>query len=148
VTAILTLVANSRGTELESREVRAARRGKQRSVYPGCDSQEVDCDRRDDMLQADFDKTPIECPTESLAADRLGAGAFDAGPRCVGFPEFLRCLSLSHRLERLMKIAGLEADDRWLLLRSCALGAKGAERKVSSRKERFEIHARCRTGYW
>ena len=40
----LTLVANSRGTELESREVGAARLGKRRSVCPGCDSQEVDCD--------------------------------------------------------------------------------------------------------
>jgi hypothetical protein len=46
----LTLVANSRGTELERREVGAARLGKRRSVCPGCDSQEVDCDGCDDML--------------------------------------------------------------------------------------------------
>ena len=69
------------------------------------------------MLQAGFDKTPIACPAQPTAADRLGVGAFDAGPRSVGLPEFLRSLSLSHRLERLMKIAGLEADDTWLLFR-------------------------------
>src|ERR1700722_12180227 len=33
--------------------------GQRRSVCPGCDSQEVDCDGCDDMLQAGFDKTPI-----------------------------------------------------------------------------------------
>ena len=145
---MLTLVANSRGTELESREVGTTRLGNRRSVCPGCDSQEVDCDGCDDMLQAGFDKTPIACAAQSTAADRLGVGAFDAGPRCVGFPEFLRCLSLSHRLERVMKIAGLEADDTWLLLRSCALGARGTGRAVSSRKARFEVHARCRVGFW
>ena len=81
VAAMLTLVANSRGTELERREVGAARLGKRRSVCPGCDSQEVDCNRRDDMLQAGFDKTPIACAAHPTAADRLGVGAFDAGPR-------------------------------------------------------------------
>ena len=117
MTVLLTLVANSRFLELESREVGAARVGYRRSGCPGCDSQEVDCDGCDDMLQAGFDKTPIACPAQPTAADRLGVGAFDAGPRSVGLPEFLRSLSLSHRLERLMKIAGLEADDTWLLFR-------------------------------
>jgi hypothetical protein len=129
---MLTLVANSRGTELERREVGAARLGKRRSVCPGCDSQEVDCDRRDDMLQAGFDKTPTACAAQSTAAERLGVGAFDAGPRYVGLPEILRCLSRSHLLERFMKIAGLEADDTWLLLRSCALGARGRPQEIQS----------------
>jgi hypothetical protein len=50
VTTMLTLVANSRGMKLEGREVGAAHLGKRRSVCPGCDSQEVDCDGCDDML--------------------------------------------------------------------------------------------------
>jgi hypothetical protein len=36
---------------------------------------------------------------------QVAAHRFGAGPRCVGHPEFLRCLSRSHRLERLIKIA-------------------------------------------
>jgi hypothetical protein len=111
MTAMLTLVANSRGTELESREVGAARLCKRNAACTGCDSQEVDCDGCDDMLQAGFDKTPIACAAQSTAPDSLCVGAFDADPRCVGLTKFLRCLSHSHRLERFMKIAGLEADD-------------------------------------
>jgi hypothetical protein len=110
--------------KLESREVGAARLGKRSAACPGCDSQEVDRDGCDDMLQARFDKTSIACAAQSAAPDRLGVGAFDAGPSCVGLPEFLRCLSLSHPLERLMKIASLEANDTWLLLRSCALALR------------------------
>jgi hypothetical protein len=92
---------------------------------PRRDLQEVDCDGCGDMLQAGFDKTSIACAAQSAAADWLGVGAFDAGPRCIGLPEFLRCLSVSHRLKRLMEIASPEADDTRLLLRSCALGARG-----------------------
>jgi hypothetical protein len=49
---MLTLVANSRGTELEGREVGTARHGNPRSVCPGCDWQEVDCDGCDGRTTA------------------------------------------------------------------------------------------------
>jgi hypothetical protein len=103
-------VANSRGMKLESREVGAARLGKRRSVCPGSDVQQVDGSCSDDMLQVVFGMSAIASAAQSTAADRLGMGAFDAGPRCVGLPEFLRCLSLSHRLERFMELTGLQAD--------------------------------------
>jgi hypothetical protein len=73
----LTLVANSRYLDLESREVGAARVGYRRSGCPGCDSQEVDCDGCDDMLQVGFGKTPITCAAQSAAPD----SPFDL-PRC------------------------------------------------------------------
>ena len=108
---MLTLVANSRGLELESREVRAARVGYRRSIYPVCDSQEVDCGGCDDVLQAGFGKTPITCAAQSAAPDSLSVGAFDAGSRCVGLTEFLRCLSQSHLLEGFMMFAALETNE-------------------------------------
>jgi hypothetical protein len=76
---MLTLVANSEGVKLESRAVGAVRLCKRRAACPGCDSQEVDCDGRYDMLQAGFDKTSIACAAQSAAPDCLGVGAFDAG---------------------------------------------------------------------
>jgi hypothetical protein len=59
VNPTLMLVGNSYGMELESREVGTARLGKRRPVCPGGDSQEVNCLRRDDVLQAGFGKALV-----------------------------------------------------------------------------------------
>ena len=57
--AIILLMVNSGGVELEGSEMRAARLCNRRIAGPRCDSQEVDCDRRDDVLQVGFGKSLI-----------------------------------------------------------------------------------------
>ena len=89
----LTLVANSRGTELESREVGAARLGSRRSVCPGCDSQEVDCDGCDDMLQAGFDKTQPNTSPMRRHAQLFGNAAIATHRVSSGTPKSSCCLS-------------------------------------------------------
>jgi len=83
-------MANSGGLELEGSEMRAACLANRRTAGPRCDSQEVDCDSRDDVLQVGFGKTSVAGAAYSAASDRLGMSAFYTCPSGIGLSELLR----------------------------------------------------------
>jgi len=112
----LTLVANSSGLKLQGCEMRASGFSQRCSARPGCDSQEIDCDGCDDVLQAGFGKTSVAGAAGSAAADRLGMSAFYTCPCGIGLSELLGLLSCSHLLKCFMKFAGLESNEAGFLL--------------------------------
>ena len=117
VNPTMTLVANSSGgLKLQGGKMGTSGLSQGCSARPGCDSQEVDCDGSDDMLQVGFGKTSVAGAAYSAASDRLGMSAFYTCPIGIGLPELLRCLSRSHLLESFMIFPGLESNDAGFLL--------------------------------
>ena len=84
------LVANSSGVELKGGEVGTAGLGQRDFIHPRCDSQEVNCDGSDDMLQAGFCKTSVAGAAQPAASDSLRMCAFDTGTEGIGLAELIR----------------------------------------------------------